>query len=165
MFVWNSRFTTRYPISRIEEIQDDCGPEGDREGYSKIFLQGDEDAIVRTSEIDAISGGVVSTIVAPAGYSLLHACLNDQGRGYISRSVPVIGFAVAANAETRPLTARGVHDGMFRPMPIEYPDGSIWDEASDCGYDDRSLFLSAWAVEHAAKLENDREHAVRAVPS
>lgn len=161
MFIWNSRHTVRFPVSRIEEIHPDCGPEGDQERYSKIFLEGDNEAIVLTSDLDAIGDHIVSVVPVPPGYSLIHPALTDRGKGYAMRLAPVIGFAVTSNGDTRPLTARGIQDGMFRPMPMLYPDGTVWDEASDCGYHDVALYLIDWAGDEKQRQEHAAEHAAR----
>ncbi|MFD1951350.1 hypothetical protein ACFSGX_11305 [Sphingomonas arantia] len=152
MFFTNISCSEAFPVARIKSValcKDYNGK--DRHDRHLVTLDDGTREVINEATLDAIQNPIIGTLQALPGYDVVSAY--QAGEAVELSFNPVVGWAVRADGETRPLTARGINDGMHRTVPVRHPDGYIWDEGGERGYDTVASYQTSWAEEEVIRRE------------
>lgn len=156
-FIHNASWTRHHAIGEIVSIGAAVERKSGAGEYHEATLRSGETIYLDGLDVDRLNNPIVATIPAKDGVSVIHAGA-DQGEDWVYRE-PVLAWQVTSLGEMIPLTIRGPNDGMMRCVPVEKPDGEVWDPDNDAVHKSLDAYLRS---ERDARERKQAERPQRA---
>lgn len=140
-FVVNASWTRHHAISEIISIGKAIKREGRFGSYHEAKLRDGDTCILDGMDVDRLTNPVVVTMPAKDGFNVVHIG-TDNGEDWVSRE-PVLAWQITALGEVIPVTIAGPQDNMMRHVPVEKPDGEIFDAENDATHKNLDAYREA----------------------